>query len=86
MALLDDVNSELATINDDLPAAMVAQAAAMFQFGGGLRQTSSKQVVLFAQFDSLEAAKWLRNAIVNQFQHQAQEVAKRQPLHEQNGA
>ena len=39
MALLDDVNSELATINDDLPAAMVAQAAAMFQFGGGLRQT-----------------------------------------------
>ncbi|KFI49167.1 DNA-binding protein WhiA [Bifidobacterium boum] len=86
MALLDDVNSELATIDDDLPAAMVAQAAAMFQFGGGLRQTSNKQIVLFAQFDSLEAAKWLHNAIVNQFQHQAQEVAKRQPVHEQNAA
>ena len=37
MALLDDVKSELAAIDNELPAAKKAQATAMIRFGGGLR-------------------------------------------------
>ena len=36
MALLDDVKSELAAIDNELPIAKKAQATAMIRFGNGL--------------------------------------------------
>ena len=56
MALLDDVKSELAAIDNELPAAKKAQATAMIRFGGGLRLVQ-RQIIVQAQFDSLKAAQ-----------------------------
>lgn len=70
MALLDDVKSELAAIENDLPAAKMAQAAAMMRFGGGLRPVNN-QAVIRAQFDSYDAAQWLQSAIRHNFQREA---------------
>lgn len=70
MALLNDVKTELASIETDLPQAKIAQAAAMMRFGGGLRPVNN-QAVIHAQFDSLEAVDWLRNVIRRYFQRDA---------------
>ncbi|MDN6523616.1 MAG: DNA-binding protein WhiA, partial [Bifidobacterium crudilactis] len=55
MALLDDVKSELAAIDNELPAAKKAQAATMIRFGGGLHLLQ-RHIVVEAQFDSLDSA------------------------------
>ena len=80
MALLDDVKSELAAIDNELPAAKKAQATAMIRFGGGLRLVQ-RQIIVQAQFDSLEAAKWLQSTIKNLYGHEASlaQVARQTP-------
>jgi DNA-binding protein WhiA len=70
LALLDDVKSELAAIENDSPAAKMAQASTMMRFGGGLRPVNG-QAVIRAQFDSLEAGKWLQDTISQYFQKEA---------------
>jgi len=70
LALLDDVKSELAAIDSELPAAKKAQAAAMIRFGGGLHLIQ-KHIVVEAQFDSLDAAKWLQDTIKDVFGHES---------------
>ncbi|WEV42621.1 DNA-binding protein WhiA [Bifidobacterium sp. ESL0682] len=70
MALLNEVKSELASVETDLPAAKMAQAATMMRFGGGLRPVDNKAVIR-AQFDSLEATEWLRKTISQYFQREA---------------
>ena len=70
MALLDDVKSELAAIDNELPAARKAQATAMIRFGGGLRLVQ-RQIIVQAQFDSLDAAKWLQENIKELYGHEA---------------
>lgn len=70
LALLDDVKSELAAIDNDPPVAAMAQAAAMMRFGGGLRPMNN-QAVIRAQLDSLEASRWLQHAISACFRRQA---------------
>ena len=70
MALLDDVKSELAAMEHDLPAAKMAQASAMMRFGGGLRPMNQHAVVR-AQFDSLQAAQWLQRTIRQFFQRES---------------
>ncbi|KAB8289273.1 transcriptional regulator [Bifidobacterium ramosum] len=70
MALLDDVKSELAAIDNELPAARKAQVTAMIRFGGGLRLVQ-RQIIVQAQFDSLEAAKWLQDNIRDLYGHEA---------------
>lgn len=80
MALLDDVKSELAAIDNELPAAQKAQVTAMIRFGGGLRLVQ-RQIVAQAQFDSLDAAQWLQNAIRDLYGHEASltQVARQTP-------
>ncbi|KAB8295401.1 DNA-binding protein WhiA [Bifidobacterium avesanii] len=80
MALLDDVKSELAAIDNELPAAKKAQAAAMIRFGGGLHLIQN-HIVVEAQFDSLDAAKWLQDAIKDVFGHDSDliEVSRQPP-------
>ena len=80
MALLDDVKSELAAIDNELPAAKKAQATAMIRFGGGLRLVQ-RQIIVQAQFDSLAAAKWLQSTIKNLYGHEASlaQVARQTP-------
>ena len=70
MALLDDVKNELVANNSELPAVVMAQAAAMMRFGGGLRPVNN-QAVIRAQFDSLSAAQWLVDTLVTCFQREA---------------
>ena len=70
MALLDDVKSELAAIDNELPAAKKAQATAMIRFGGGLRLVQ-RQIIVQAQFDSLKAAQWLQDTIRDLYGHEA---------------
>ncbi|MBT1162520.1 MULTISPECIES: DNA-binding protein WhiA [Bifidobacterium] len=80
MALLDDVKSELAAIDNELPAARKAQVTAMIRFGGGLRLVQ-RQIIVQAQFDSLEAAKWLQDNIRDLYGHEAvlTQVARQTP-------
>lgn len=80
MALLDDVKSELAAIENELPAAQKAQATAMIRFGGGLRLVQ-RQIIVQAQFDSLEVAQWLKDTIKNLYGHDANlsQVARQTP-------
>lgn len=80
MALLDDVKSELAAIDNELPAARKAQVTAMIRFGGGLRLVQ-RQIIVQAQFDSLEAAKWLQDNIRDLYGHEAAltQVARQTP-------
>jgi len=68
LALLDEVKSELSEIDGEMAAAQKAQATAMLRFGGGLRKTE-KGIIVQAQFDSLEAARWLQHAIKHQYGH-----------------
>ena len=68
MALLDAVKSELAAIDNELPAAKKAQSAAMIRFGGGLH-IIQRHIVVEAQFDSLPAAQWLQNTIKDVYGH-----------------
>lgn len=70
LALLDDVKSELAAIDNDLPVAVMAQAAAMMRFGGGLRPVNN-QAVVRAQLDSIDASRWLQRTISTHFHRQA---------------
>ena len=70
MARLDDVKSELAAIDNELPAAKKAQATAMIRFGGGLRLVQ-RQIIVQAQFDSLKAAQWLQDTIRDLYGHEA---------------
>ncbi len=70
MALLDDVKSELAAIDNELPAAKKAQATAMIRFGGGLRLVQ-RQIIVQAQFDSLKAAQWLQDTMRDLYGHEA---------------
>ncbi|WP_300766653.1 DNA-binding protein WhiA [uncultured Bifidobacterium sp.] len=70
MALLDDVKSELAAIDNDLPVAIMAQAATMMRFGGGLRPVNN-QAVIRAQLDSMDASRWLQRTISTHFHRQA---------------
>lgn len=70
MALLDEVKSELSEIDGEMAAAQKAQVTAMLRFGGGLRKTD-KAIVVQAQFDSLDAARWLQHAIRTQYGHDA---------------
>ncbi|MFU0468918.1 DNA-binding protein WhiA [Gardnerella vaginalis] len=78
MALLDDVKNELVSNDNELPTVIMAQAAAMMRFGGGLRPVNNKAVIR-AQFDSLSTAQWLvdvlriqckRDAVVSQVTRQ----------------
>ncbi|KAA8822622.1 DNA-binding protein WhiA [Bifidobacterium vespertilionis] len=80
MALIDDVKSELAAIDNELPAAKKAQAAAMIRFGGGLHLIQN-HIVVEAQFDSLDAARWLQDAIKDVFGHDSDliEVSRQTP-------
>lgn len=80
MALLDDVKDELAAIDNDSPAAKMAQATAMVRFGGGLRPVNN-QAIIRAQFDSPAAASWLERTITAYFQKEAvvREAARQTP-------
>ncbi|MEK0215657.1 DNA-binding protein WhiA [Bifidobacterium mongoliense] len=80
MALLDDVKDELAAIDNDSPAAKMAQASAMMRFGGGLRPVNN-QAIIRAQFDSPAAASWLERTITACFQKEAvvREAARQTP-------
>ena len=80
MALLDDVKDELAAIDNDSPAAKMAQASAMMRFGGGLRPVNN-QAIIRAQFDSPAAASWLERTITTYFQKEAvvREAARQTP-------
>lgn len=71
MALLDDVISEFAAIEDESPASVKTQAAAMLHFGGGLRPLKNT-IVIRATYTSSEAAQWLQNALKNTFGHESQ--------------
>ncbi|AKV55267.1 putative transcriptional regulatory protein whia [Bifidobacterium actinocoloniiforme DSM 22766] len=80
MALLDDVKSELASIDNELPQAKKAQSAAMIRFAGGLH-IIQRHIVVEAQFDSLPAARWLQNMIKDVYGHDSDliEVARQTP-------
>lgn len=80
MARLDDVKDELAAIDNDSPAAKMAQASAMMRFGGGLRPVNN-QAIIRAQFDSPAAASWLERTITAYFQKEAvvREAARQTP-------
>ncbi|MFT9232238.1 MAG: DNA-binding protein WhiA [Bifidobacterium sp.] len=80
MALLDDVKSELAAIDNELPAAKKAQAATMIRFGGGLHLVQ-RHIVVEAQFDSRDAAQWLQTAIQEVYGHESDviEVTRQTP-------
>ncbi|MEE8666486.1 MAG: DNA-binding protein WhiA [Bifidobacterium mongoliense] len=80
MALLEDVKDELAAIDNDSPAAKMAQASAMMRFGGGLRPVNN-QAIIRAQFDSPAAASWLERTITAYFQKEAvvREAARQTP-------
>ncbi|MEK0306636.1 DNA-binding protein WhiA [Bifidobacterium favimelis] len=80
MALLDDVKSELAAIDNEAPAAKKAQAAAMIRFGGGLH-IIQRHIVVEAQFDSRPAAQWLQSTIENIYGHDSDlmEVKRQTP-------
>ena len=60
MALLDDVKSELAAIDNELPIAKKAQATAMIRFGNGLHSVDH-HILVQAQLDSQDAAIWLQD-------------------------
>lgn len=62
MALLDDVKSELAAIDNELPIAKKAQATAMIRFGNGLHSVDH-HILVQAQLDSQDAAIWLQDTI-----------------------
>ncbi len=51
MALLDDVKSELAAIDNELPIAKKAQATAMIRFGNGLHSVDH-HILVQVQLDS----------------------------------
>ncbi|WP_390132714.1 DNA-binding protein WhiA [Bifidobacterium apicola] len=70
MALLDDVKSELAAIDNEPPSAKKAQSAAMIRFGGGLH-IIQRHIVVEAQFDSLPAAQWLQSTIRDVYGHES---------------
>ena len=70
MALLDDVKNELVENNNDQPSVIMAQAASMMRFGGGLRPVNN-QAVIRAQFDSQNAAQWLVDVLETYFQREA---------------
>ena len=80
MALVDEVKSELAAIDDELPAAKKAQAAAMIRFGGGLHLIQ-RHIVVESQFDSLDASQWLQRTIQEVYGHEADliKVARKTP-------
>jgi DNA-binding protein WhiA len=80
LALLEDVKDELAAIDNDSPAAKMAQASAMMRFGGGLRPVNN-QAIIRAQFDSPAAASWLERTITAYFQKEAvvREAARQTP-------
>ncbi|KAA8817426.1 transcriptional regulator [Bifidobacterium sp. UTCIF-37] len=63
MALLDDVKSELAALEDEKADARKAQVTAMIRFAGGFTNNAQKQIVMLATFDSLIAAQWLQRNI-----------------------
>ena len=63
MALLDDVKSELAALEDEKADALKAQVTAMIRFAGGFTRSAQKQIVMLASFDSLVAAQWLQRNI-----------------------
>ena len=70
MALLDDVKSELAAIDNELPIAKKAQATAMIRFGNGLHSVDH-HILVQAQLDSQDAAIWLQDTIRNLYGHEA---------------
>ena len=70
MALLDDVKNELVSNNNELPTVIMAQAAAMMRFAGGLRPVNN-QAVIRAQLDSQRAAQWLVEVLKTYFQREA---------------
>ncbi|MEE1296651.1 MAG: DNA-binding protein WhiA [Bifidobacterium sp.] len=70
MALLDEVKSELSQIDGEMPAVQKAQVAAMLRYGGGLRK-AQRNIIVQAQFDSPDAARWLQQAIRMLYGHDA---------------
>lgn len=56
MALLDDVKSELAAIDNELPIAKKAQATAMIRFGNGLHSVDH-HILVQVQLDSQDATR-----------------------------
>ena len=70
MALLDDVKSELAAIDNELPIAKKAQATAMIRFGNGLNSVDH-HILVQVQLDSQDAAAWLQDTIKNLYGHEA---------------
>ncbi|MDE5640353.1 MAG: hypothetical protein K2I40_01290, partial [Bifidobacterium castoris] len=70
MALLDEVKRELSEIDGEMVLAQKAQVTSMLRFGGGLRK-SDRNIIVQAQFDSLDAAQWLQRAIKNLYGHDA---------------
>lgn len=71
MALLDDVKSELAAIEGELPIARKAQVTAMIRFAGSLRRSQQGQFVMQIHLDNLDAATWLQRNIRELFGHDA---------------
>lgn len=71
MALLDDVKSELAAIDADIPLAKRAQVTSMIRFAGGLRATEQGSVIMQVQLDNLDAATWLQTNIRELFDKEA---------------
>ena len=80
MALLDDVKSELAAIDNELPIAKKAQATAMIRFGNGLHSVDH-HILVQVQLDSQDAAAWLQDTIKNLYGHEASltQVARQTP-------
>ena len=54
MALLDDVKSELAAIDNELPIAKKAQATAMIRFGNGLHSVDHHILCLLYTSDAAD--------------------------------
>lgn len=75
MALLDDVKSELAALEDEKADARKAQVTAMIRFAGGFMNNAQKQVVMLATFDSPVAAQWLRDNIEDLYSLEAKIVS-----------
>lgn len=80
MALLDDVKNELVSNDAEPKPVIMAQAASMMRFGGGLRPVNNTAVIR-AQFDSQNAALWLVEALRVCFQTEAtiRQIARQIP-------
>lgn len=59
---LDKVKRELIAVASESPAARSTQLTAMIRFTSGLRHIPSRGIMFCPQFDTVEAAKWVKKA------------------------